>query len=56
MEACFSRSAFETLLSWTSFSASAFDRLETSLDEIVPKAISTAINNSIVPCFFNWLD
>ena len=45
MEACFLGSAF------TSCSASALLRLVASLGEIVPKAISTAINNSIVPCF-----
>ncbi len=49
IEACLSRSAFVILLSSTSFSASAFERLEESVEEIVPKAISTAINNSIIP-------
>lgn len=51
IEACLSRSALVILLSRTSFSASALERLVASVEEIVPKAISTAINNSIVPCF-----
>ena len=51
IEACLSRSAFEILLSCTSLSASARLRRVASFEEIVPKAISTAIKSSIVPCF-----
>lgn len=51
IEACLSKSACDILDSCTSFSASVLVSLVASVDEIVPKAISTAINNSIVPCF-----
>lgn len=51
MASCLSYSAFATLLLFTMVSASDLVSVVASFDEIVPRAINTAINNSIVSSF-----
>lgn len=51
MAACFLNSALDILLSLIILSASDLVSVEASFDEIAPRAINTAINNSMILYF-----